>query len=178
MVRFRGENGRCTVCYTVAATAAAGPFPIHLSDVRTRRSHVPVRQLRWHGRGTAIDGVLMDIVPAIIVHGLVPGGALEGSRRRGWWSCGRTGVGEAGATDPAPVGDVAVGAPRCAVAVAVAGAIVGLARYKVTGARAEVGGWESDRVNHRGCDGEREGEKPSDDHEAMQKSHSGWDCDE
>lgn len=113
----------------------------------------------------------MDIVPAFLIHGLVSRGALDGSRRRNWWSCGRTGIWEAGATDPAPVGDVAVGAPCSAVAVAVAGAVGYLAGDKVTGARGEVRGWKSDHVDHGGHGGEREGGKPNGNDEAMQNSH-------
>lgn len=93
----------------------------------------------------------MYVVPAFAILALIPRGALDGSRRWGRWSRGRTGVGKAGAADPAPVRDVAVGAPRCAVAVAVVGAARCLAGDEVTGARAQVRGWESEHVDYGGC---------------------------
>ncbi len=103
----------------------------------------------------------MDIVPAFLIHSFVPGGALYGPCRRDWWSCGRTGIWETGATDPAPVCDIAVGAPGRAIAIAVAGAIIDLASHKITVACAEVRVWKSDGVDHRGRDGGGKEGKPS-----------------
>lgn len=113
----------------------------------------------------------MDIVPAFTVRGLASRGALDGSHRRNWWSCGRTCVRKAGAIDPAPVGDIAVGAPRSAVAVAVIGAAVCLAGEKVTPSRVPVRGWKSVHVDHGGDGGEREGGKPNGDTEALRECH-------
>lgn len=113
----------------------------------------------------------MDIVPAFTIRGLASRGALDGSHRRNWRSCRRTCVRKASAIDPAPVGDIAVGAPRSAVAVAVIGAAVCLAGDKVTAGRVPVRGWKSVHVDHGGHGGEREGGKPNGDEEALRKSH-------
>ena len=113
----------------------------------------------------------MDIVPAFFIRGLASRGALDGSHRWNWWSCRRTCVRKASAVDPAPVGDIAVGAPSSAVAVAVIGAAVCLAGDKVTACRIPVRGWKPVHVDNGGDGNEREGGKPNGDEEALRKNH-------
>ena len=113
----------------------------------------------------------MDVVPAFFIRGLASRSALDGSHRRNWWSCRRTCVRKASAVDPAPVCDIAVGAPFSAVAVAVIGAASCLAGDKVMAGRIPVRGWKSVHVDNGGHGDEREGEKPNGDEEALGKSH-------
>ena len=125
----------------------------------------------------------MHIVPAALVRLLIPRRALDGSRRRGCGSAGwgaggcrsgstraaGAGGGELVTREPAPVGDVAVGAPGRAGAIAIVGAVgsVGLAEGEVAGRQAELIMAESGDVDHGGHGCEREGGGPGGDEEAI-----------
>lgn len=91
---------------------------------------------------------------------------------RGWWKSRlRTGVRKTVATDPAPVGNVAIGTPRCAVAVAIIRASVCLPSQDITSVQAAVGIWESDCIDHGGYGGKREGGQPDCNNQAMGERH-------